>query len=283
MSKILENYWRLILWVVSLFTFIGIIIYTINVVDRVEYSPSFIISPEIEGILFAIIIVIPIYDMYIHIMKKGKYRYIKYDIKEKARKVIVYYLLLIVIGTLITCFYEVTFDFTDKCDEFLYYIDEYKYLKDNNDYEIIEYQNITFLKGKKFTYFKSDTILKNGEFTDVYKTIIENNSIEDVKMVINIDWDNIWNCLIEDIYYVVQTVSTLGYGNITTPNNHIGMVVSICLVLSGQFITIIGTVLLIREDTLEDITYENNTIKKHNKKYYKKQRDYRKRHYRKPR
>lgn len=61
-------------------------------------------------------------------------------------------------------------------------------------------------------------------------------------MIINIDWDNIWNCLKEDIYYVVKTVSTLGYGNIT-PNNEIGIVIYICLVLSGQFITIIGTVL----------------------------------------
>lgn len=70
----------------------------------------------------------------------------------------------------------------------------------------------------------------------------------------------------EDVYYVIQTVSTLGYGNIT-PNDEKGIIISICLVLSGQFITIIGTVLLIREDTLEDTISENTVAKQRYRRY----------------
>lgn len=89
--------------------------------SRILTKGNIFTSLEVEGILWAFIISIPMYDLYIHMMKKGKYCYKIYDIKGKALKVIGYYLLLIIIGTLITCIFEIMFDYANKYQECIYY------------------------------------------------------------------------------------------------------------------------------------------------------------------
>lgn len=276
-KKFIKKYWKFIIWVVSLLMLGGFIIYYMYILDEAKYLlKGNIFSSLIRSMSFPMFVImfIPIIDLLLHLMKKGKYRNKTYDIRIKALKVIGYYGLLIIIGTLFTCFLEITYDFTDKSNEYLYYNDEYYKMKDDSNYEVIKYQNNTYLKNKKFTYCKNDTMFKNDVFTDEFKLTIENPSRDNIKKIINIDSENIWNSLIEDVYYVVQTVSTLGYGNIT-PNYLIGMKVSIVLTLFGQFITIIGTVLLIREDTLKN-TYRKR-YRRHYKKYRSNKKQYRRR------
>lgn len=179
------------IWVICFCIYVCSIIYILNLIDWGKYISKGSIIAVIEGLLCAIIIIIPLVDLLFHIIKKRKF---SYTIQRKALKVMSYYILLIIIGTSTTCIFEIIFDYVDKYGECTYYLYEYKEKKNDSEYKVIRYQNNTFLQIKKFSYFKNDTMFKNDKFTEefieLFNRIIKNGSDDNIKKVISIDWDN---------------------------------------------------------------------------------------------
>lgn len=209
---------------------------------------------DISSYFMIIVIIVPSIDLFQQMYKLGKYKNFKQSIQQKAIKIIANYLFILVMTTIAISGVGFICDFHDKSSELTYYVEQYNESQEDN-VEIIEYINYRFLDGKKYTYWKNNTMYRNGEFSEEFIDFYETRKREDLKKILYFDSDSVGNCLIEDIYFVVQTITTLGYGNIT-PNYPIGMILVSCATLFGQFITIIGVVLIVRDDYKDSIIQE---------------------------
>lgn len=198
-------------------------------------------------LLFSVVILIPMYDLLTHMLKIGKYKEkVVMPLYYKALKVIFNYSLLLVITFLTFFLLEFTFDYNDKTSELEYYSDIAQ--SSVNRSSIVKYENKYFFNSKKYLLWNTGTMFNEGEgkLTQQFEHLKTSVNRENLNRVISFNSDNLGNYLIENFYFTVQTVSTLGYGNIT-PNTPIGMMVVSISVLFGQFITIIGATLIIRD------------------------------------
>lgn len=253
--NILKKHWIKILWGITFIiaiVILGIFINTIatgsyfittNGTVSIHNNYNWLINLMI--ILFSIVIIIPMYDLLTHMLKIGKYKgKVVMSLYYKAFKVIFNYSLLLVITFLTFFLLEFTFDFNDKALELEYYSNIAQSCA--NQSSIVKYENKYFFNAKKYLLWNTGTMFNEGKLTQQFDYLKTSVNRRNLNRVISFNSDNLGNYLIENFYFTVQTVSTLGYGNII-PNTPIGMMAVSISVLCGQFITIIGATLIIRD------------------------------------
>ncbi|BCN30105.1 potassium channel family protein [Anaeromicropila herbilytica] len=139
---------------------------------------------------------------------------------------------------------NIEYSYNDKANEFAYYMSEYDKWESNHKYCVKKYKNLThFLDHKEFNWYKENTIYsKSTGFSTEFKKLYIDSSKKNLEKVIV--FTNVFKNLTENFYFSIQTVSTLGYGNIT-PNTSLGMGLVSTFVLIGQFtsVMVIGVAL----------------------------------------
>lgn len=129
--------------------------------------------------------------------------------------IILYFSLILIFAVFVTVF-DIATSYSNIATEFGHNINEYQQLK-HEESDLPE----PFLKGRSFDWFEHDTMVNdNGEFTKDFIELNNNPNRENLKKLIH--FTNIKSNLIEVLYFSVQTISTLGYGNII-PSTTFGM------------------------------------------------------------
>ncbi|MDH8677421.1 ion channel [Fusibacter bizertensis] len=199
-----------------------------------------------------IIFFVPAFDLLSDMLKIAHHKKNNNNLKKnslvmKTVKVAFNYLFLIFLFTSITFLLELSHDFNDKSNELAHYFDEYRMKQNNNDYQVKLYDNKFYFNDTYYKMWFNDTMYVNSKFTDTFIELLNHpKDVQALNKVLALDTQNIFNKLIEDLYFIVQTASTLGYGNIV-PQYPVGMFSVILISIGSQFITIIGVTLIIRE------------------------------------
>lgn len=241
------------IWISALVFFIILFIIFYNLFSNNIINSTVEFNKTMDFIQWTgmIIFFIPAFDLLSDMLKTAHHKKTNNNKKSslvmKTMKVAFNYLFLIFLFTSITFLLELSFDFNDKSNELTHYSNEYRIKKNNYDYQVKIYDNKFYFKDTYFKIWSNDTMYVNNEFTDTFIELINHpKDVQSLNSVLALDTQNIFNKLLEDLYFIVQTASTLGYGNIV-PQYPVGMYSVILLSLGSQFITIIGVTLIIRE------------------------------------
>lgn len=160
------------------------------------------------------------------------------------------YMSIILTFFMFVCIFDITYSFNNKAIEFEYYVAEYDRKQNDVNHKVEPYSSSAcFLDGKKYNWYADETMLnKDGSFTDEFISLY-NEGINKVTLGKVFRCTDVINNLNENFYFSIQTVSTLGYGNIT-PNTSIGMCFVSIFVLLSSFSTIMvfGVVLGEKDD-----------------------------------
>lgn len=192
---------------------------------------------------------ISFYDFINALLERRQYKDKDWHIAQKALKLMSKYMYLLFTVLMLTTLNEIISDFNDKSHEMRHYVREYSLFLEDESYEVQTFVSLKYLANKQNYFWMEDTMYVDGGFTDeliVVNEQLKNKEPLEFDHFIELDTDNFLLTVNEDMYYIVQTLTTLGYGDIL-PNYPVGKLIAWISVLGAQFITIIGVIIVVRD------------------------------------